>query len=167
MTKSLDCLSSEHTILSTVCLGLINPSFGRFYYRHCPILNCNMSVDTLYRLYPFLFWTIVIISSRWHPELSDIYPKILSPYRSLLERTLMGRILALEPIQAGALLCYWPMAVEKQSYDPSWNYCGLITNAAIKIGLHKGVIRQPQTLIETDGRIQLKTWLSCFFINCR
>ncbi|KAF2499546.1 hypothetical protein BU16DRAFT_524023 [Lophium mytilinum] len=140
--------------------------FGRFYYRHCPILSCDMSVRTLYDLYPFLFWTIVTISSRWHPELSDIYPKIISSYQSLVEKTLMGRILALEPVQAGVLLCYWPLAVEKQSYDPSWNYCGLITNAAIKIGLHKGVIRLPQTLIENDSRSQLKTWLACFFINC-
>jgi hypothetical protein len=126
-----------------------------------------MSVATLYRLYPFLFWTIVIISCRWDPEIYEIYPRIIFPYRSLLEKTLMGRILTLEPIQVGVLLCYWPLTVEKQSYDPSWNYCGLITNAAIKIGIHKGEIRRPQTLIETDDRIQLKTWLACFFMNCR
>ena len=34
------------------------------------------------------------------------------------------------------ILALWPLPVEKQPDDPTWNYCGLVTNAAMHIGLH-------------------------------
>jgi hypothetical protein len=142
-------------------------SFQNYYYRHCPILDVNMSVDTLYHSCPFLFWTIIILSSRWNPSLSYLYNDLIEKYQLLLGKSLMAPLNIIEPIQAGILLCYWPLAVERQIYDPTWNYCGLITNAAIKLGIHMVGARRREKLSVLDSRIQAKTWMACCFINYR
>lgn len=126
-----------------------------------------MSVATLYRLSPLLFWTIVIISARCHPSHNSKYDELVDDYRVLLERTLMGRLIDIEPIQAGILLCFWPLHVQKQIYDPSWNYCGLLTNAAIKLGFHRIGAHGRDRGSVGNFRMKAKTWMACCFINYR
>jgi hypothetical protein len=127
-----------------------------------------MSLAELYHSVPFLFWTIVIIASRWHPSLSHLYGELEGPYQDLLARTIIAPILTLATIQGLVLLCIWPLAVAKQQYDPSWNYCGLLTNAATKLGIHKCsmVTDGQETPSEDDARVHLKTWMACYLVNC-
>ncbi|KAH7400080.1 hypothetical protein BKA64DRAFT_474204 [Cadophora sp. MPI-SDFR-AT-0126] len=139
--------------------------FHENYYRHCPILNTRISVAALYIRSPFLFWTIIIISSRHHPTLGFLCDVLTEPYRSLLEKTMMAPLNALEPIQGGVLLCVWPLNVRKQIYDPSWNYCGLVTNAAIRMGLHRSGGHRRENISPTEIRAQSKTWMACCFLN--
>ncbi|KAK0102532.1 hypothetical protein ONS95_006145 [Cadophora gregata] len=139
--------------------------FHKHYYRHCPILNTQSSVAALYNRSPFLFWTIIIISSRHHPTLGFLYDVLTEPYRSLLEKTMMAPLNALEPIQGGVLLCVWPLNVRKQIYDPSWNYCGLVTNAAIRMGLHRSGGYRRDNISPLESRAQSKTWMACCFLN--
>ncbi|PVH89438.1 hypothetical protein DL98DRAFT_565488 [Cadophora sp. DSE1049] len=139
--------------------------FHEHYYRHCPILNTRRSVAALYSRSPFLFWTIIIISSRHHPTLGFLCDVLTEPYRSLLEKTMMAPLNALEPIQGGVLLCVWPLNVRKQIYDPSWNYCGLVTNAAIRMGLHRSGGYRRENISPTEIRAQSKTWMACCFLN--
>ncbi|KAL2065158.1 hypothetical protein VTL71DRAFT_4299 [Oculimacula yallundae] len=139
--------------------------FHEQYYRHCPILNTNMSIATLFSQSPFLFWTIVIISTRHHPTLAFLCDALTESYRNLLEKTLMAPLNTLEPIQAGILLCVWPLNPEKQVYDPSWNYCGLVTNAAIRMGLHRSGGYRRDNISSSDFRAQSKTWMACCFVN--
>ncbi|KAH6690232.1 hypothetical protein BKA61DRAFT_286827 [Leptodontidium sp. MPI-SDFR-AT-0119] len=139
--------------------------FHEQYYRHCPILNTDMSVGTLYSQSPFLFWTIVIISSRHHSTLAFLCDVLTEAYRNLLEKTLMAPLNTLEPIQAGIILCVWPLNPEKQVYDPSWNYCGLVTNAAIRMGLHRSGGYRRENINSPEFRTQSKTWMACCFVN--
>ena len=117
---------------------------------------------------PFLFWTIIIISTRFHPTLAHIYQDVVASYRGLLGKVLAEEITALESIQGIVLLCLWPLAVDKQTLDPTWNYCGLVTNAAMRMGLHKdgtnrNITRSP--ISKTEARIRAKTWMACMKVN--
>ncbi|CZT47233.1 uncharacterized protein RSE6_07770 [Rhynchosporium secalis] len=151
--------------LKTIQIAALFEHFHEQYNRHCPILNTNMSIATLFSHSPFLFWTIVMISSRHHPTLAFLCDALTETYRNLLEKTLMAPLNTLAPIQAGILLCVWPLNPEKQVYDPSWNYCGLVTNAAIRMGLHRSGGYRRENISPSEFRAQSKTWLACCFVN--
>ncbi|TVY81957.1 Transcriptional regulatory protein SEF1 [Lachnellula suecica] len=136
--------------------------FEAYYYRHCPILDTSVSIAVLYQTSPILFWTIVILSSRWHPTLYYNYNNLLDSYRILLGRTLVEHIFYLESIQALTTLCFWPLSVRRQVEDPSWNYCGLITHAARKMGIDKVQTNSP----DRTSKIKRKTWIAIVQANC-
>lgn len=143
-------------------------SFEENYYRHCPILDSKKSLVALYRSSSFLLWTIAIISSWRHPELSRLYDTIVPEYRELLGRTLAGPILELETLQGLILLCFWPLCVRRQTEDPSWNYCGLITNSALKMGLHRITFDREKgqtSAASLLGKTGAKTWMACLRLN--
>lgn len=127
-----------------------------------------MTVSALQQTSPILFWTILIISSRWHSDLSHIYDMILEDYRNLLAHTLLNAIEAIETIQAILLLCFWPLSVERQPDDPSWYYCGMITNAAMKMDIHQitGFDGTKSDFTEKQIRIRRLTWIACVYSNC-
>ncbi|RDW76935.1 hypothetical protein BP6252_04988 [Coleophoma cylindrospora] len=142
--------------------------FKNFYYHHCPILNTNMSVMELYNSHRILFWTVVIIASRCHPELFPLFRKLESPYQDILARALLTPVQHIAQIQALILLCFWPLPVATQKDDPSWNYCGLLTNAAVRLGLHKSSMAGKTRNFTTkeDPAIISKTWIACYILNC-
>lgn len=140
---------------------LILNSFHRYYARHCPIFTDDESITHLHHSAPILFWTIVITSSRWHSTFPDVYHELVGPYQEILGKTLVAPMLSLAPIQALALLCIWPLAVQRQSHDPTWNYCGLLINAAVKMGIHVDARGRNPHL----SRVKLKTWMACFLAN--
>ncbi|ODQ69037.1 hypothetical protein LIPSTDRAFT_76533 [Lipomyces starkeyi NRRL Y-11557] len=145
-------------------ITLLLNHFEQYYYRHCPIIQTNTSATTLYRSSPFLFWTIIVISSRFHPTLAQLYNALVTPYRLLLGKTLAEPIANLECIQGLVLLCLWPLAVDRQSEDSSWNYCGLVTNAAVRMGLHRETTesRAASSLkLGSEAMAHAKTWMAC------
>lgn len=75
---------------------------------------------------------------------------------------------ALSTIHAILIICTWPLPVQKQPDDPSWNYCGLITNAAVNIGLHQpGREREygfPRATPQ-DVSLRSRTFLYVFRLN--
>jgi hypothetical protein len=142
---------------------LIICRFNKNYYRFCPILNTDMDLRSLYKSSPTLFWTIIIISVRWHPKLHGMTSLLTKPYNSLLGETLVGPITSIESIQAIVLICYWPLSIDKQLEDPSWNYCGLATHAATRLRLNR-VDNLKKDRVSVERR---KTWLACVKLNCR
>jgi len=77
-------------------------------------------------------------------------------------------MLLLQSIQAVHMIAMWPLPNRMQPEDPSYNYAGIITNAALHIGLHApGFEREygfPKvTRVDTELRTQ--TWLSLFNHN--
>ncbi len=87
---------------------------------------------------------------------------MVAPYRELLGKVLAGPITTLESIHGIIMLCLWPLAVDKQSQDSSWNYCGLVTNAALRMGLHKDGAESNSTrsrIPKTDAMIRANTWM--------
>lgn len=110
-------LNSESTFIIEIA-ALTGYSFEINYYRHCPIPDKAMSVAALEHSSPVSFWTILIIASRWHPVLHNLYWLLLGPYRGLLAKTLIEPIRSIESIQVVVLLCFWPLAVPGQVDDP-------------------------------------------------
>ena len=125
-----------------------------------------MSIAELHHFSPFLFWTIVVIASKLHPSLLHFYNGIVESYRTMLGSVLAGPILELDLIHGIILLCFWPLPVAKQIYDPTWHYCGSITNAALQLGLQNSMGHlPPHGRSEREERIRSKTWMACVQVN--
>lgn len=80
----------------------------------------------------------------------------------------VGPIFQLHLIQGIVLLCFWPLSVTKQIYDPTWNYCGLITNAALKMALQNVTKEKDAVLDKSLAGAQeshAKTWMACVQVN--
>ena len=74
-------------------------------------------------------------------------------------------------VQALLLLCYWEGIAKKTWTDLSWAYCGIATNAALQMGLHRphhaiDFIYDASFDDETRAA-RRKTWVACFIVNQR
>lgn len=88
--------------------------YGQYYYRHLPILANVKSLPDLHASNALLFWTIVLVSSQWHPTLSDLYLKLVGPHEALLSTVLHIAIQPIETVQALLILCLWPVPKIRQ-----------------------------------------------------
>ncbi|KAE9369861.1 hypothetical protein N431DRAFT_493580 [Stipitochalara longipes BDJ] len=161
-------MSLGQTLIEASQAEILFDHFQKHYYRHCPILHANRTTDSIFRSSPFLFWTIIIISSRFHPTLTQTYQTVVTPYRNLLGKVLAEPITTLESIHGIIMLCIWPLAVDRQPEDSSWNYCGLVTNAAIRMGLHKDGTESNSNrnpIPKTEATIRANTWMACLKVN--
>ena len=140
-------------------------SFRQHYHRHGIILDTSPSLLELRNQSPILFWTIILTSSRNHPQYSSFHQGLTQAYEPLLGSYLVKTILSLSTIHAILILVTWPIPVQSQPQDPTWNYCGLITNAARLLGLHEpGREKEYGFPRATPREVELrsKTWLQIF-----
>lgn len=140
---------------------LTRSRFTCHYLPHLPILDTRLHVNVLHQTNPFLFWTIILISSR-HVE------ALVNPYKNLLSRQLIEPVRSLYTIQALLIFCLWPLPVRKQVVDSSWNYCGFAINAAIRMGLHQleSTFEYDFTQFSAqDSEIRRTTWLGCLIVS--
>jgi hypothetical protein len=161
LAKYRICLLSEFCYSFGPLTYLKLHSFKVHYYHHCPILDTSISVAELYQYSPILFWTIIMISSRWHRSMSRLHKLLLESYRSILSGTFIEPFHhSLESIQAIILICIWPLAVPRQVDDPTWNYCGLVTNAAVRMGINRLDLRREGSHLDKGISIKNKTWMA-------
>ncbi|KAG4416382.1 hypothetical protein IFR04_010491 [Cadophora malorum] len=149
--------------LATDQLRELFDHFEQNYYHTLPILDTDFTIAELHKLSQVLFWAIIIISSRWHPSLSHLYPSLVTGYRDILSKTLLEPMNTIESIQAILMLCVWPFDFWRKIEDPSWSYCGFATNAATKLRIHENCTHG---LSAKSNRIRKKTWLACIHVNC-
>lgn len=136
---------------------------------HLPIIG-PISMDYMYKDFPFLFWTIIIIVSSRLPDTpyAEVFKCLEEPYLAVLKNEIMEAPLPLYKIQALLYLCTWPLPVDKQTEDPSWLYCGIAIHAARFMGLDRN---QPVPslhslgVVSGDAQARLKTWLGCFCVG--
>ncbi len=128
-------------------------------------MDTSPSLFELQKQSPLLFWAIIITSSRYHPQYSSLYQALTQAYEPLLGSCLMKPMLSLSTMHAILIFVTWPTPVQAQPQDPTWNYCGLITNAARLLGLHEpgrekefGFPRATRREVE----LRSKTWLQIF-----
>lgn len=143
-------------------------SFRQCYYRHEIILDIAPSLIELRRQSPILFWAIIITSSRYHPQYSSFHQPLYHAYEPLLGSCLVKSVISLSTIHAILILVTWPFPVQAQPQDPTWNFCGLITNAARHLGLHEpGREKEYGFPRATTKEVELrsKTWLLIFHRN--
>lgn len=130
------CINSERPLLC-LAASLQSDSFYQHYYAHGNVLDTSSTLSELYAKSPLLFWTVILISSRTHTQYSTFFAELKKPYEQLLAPHLIKGIHSLYDIHAILILITWPIPVRSQPDDPTWNYCGLVTNAARLIGLHQ------------------------------
>lgn len=140
-------------------------SFLRDQYHHLPILNTLIPITTLQNEIPLLFWTIVVVSTMYHPVYHHVLSSLDGPYHLLLGKALSTSPMSLSTIQAILLLCFWPFPCRKQPQDPSWNLCGIAINASIQRGLHSPRHDQWAKISAEERDARSKTWLACFYIS--
>jgi hypothetical protein len=89
-------------------------------------------------------------------------------------RNLVAVIHDFRTIQALIIFCHWPNSGQRQSQDPSWQYCGVALNAALQMGLDH--VRPEKIEPGFHGRSNIQqisvyarhmTWLACFHISTR
>lgn len=132
------------------------------------MLDLLPSLRDLYRSSPFLFWTIIIISSRHHTQHLSIFGKLRPAYEQLLASHVVRAIHSIHTIHAILPLLSWPLPVKAQPEDPSWNFCGLITNAARVLGYHEPGREKEYGFpraTSNDIALRSKTWLDIFHKN--
>ena len=112
----------------------------------------------------------MVTASRYHPHYSYLHKGFIEPYEQLLSSYLVRPLHTLTTIHALLILCYWPLPVPMQAQDPTWNYLGLVTNAATQLGLHHpGDAREygfPR-VTPKDVELRTKTWLHLFKLSTR
>ncbi|KAK3674789.1 hypothetical protein LTR78_005511, partial [Recurvomyces mirabilis] len=147
-------------------------SFEMLYYPHFCILHTVTSLTKLHEDSELLFWTIVVIASRYHQFFSDRYPPLLAAHHALLAKTTSEAIQSVGDLQAILMTCTWPAEVHNQPRDPSWTRLGLAINAARQMGLDKeideiffGQRRSHHQLGKHPHHIRRLTWLKCFELD--
>ncbi|GAD96987.1 conserved hypothetical protein [Paecilomyces variotii No. 5] len=141
--------------------------FSRHYERHLPIIDLGKPVEAILTDSPLLFWTVVIISIRKHPLHCAHFQYLKAPFKRLLSDYLVASIRSVYTIQALLLLCLWPFPVEKQTDDPSWEYCAVAVAAVFKMGLDDSQTSWIDASEPPSDNLacRLKTWLGCFIVS--
>lgn len=150
--------------------SVANPvtSFVAYFYRHLPIINPSMTPRGIQKASPFLFWTIITIVVQRAPRTCSRYRSVVvEAYKALLGKAILATPLTLPIIQGLLYICSWPLAVEYQARDHSWNLIGMAVNAAQYSGLHKST--HPPSLrsvgVFGDSPIRSTLWLACFYTS--
>ena len=117
-----------------------------------------------------LFWTIVVVSSRFHPSLNALH-SALQPHQEAL---LTGNVLALpslKGVHSVLIMCLWPNFAQSEMREPAWNLSGLAISMAMAMGLHTPQSSHEYTkpLDDMPGTLESRwmTWLMCFEVNTR
>ena len=147
---------------------LTKRSFQRKYYPHVLCLDIRTPLSKLPTQSSPLFWTMILMSTRFHPQYFSLFPRLIQPYEHLIAICLFKPMLKLQSIQAIHMLAMWPLPSRMQPEDPSYNYAGIITNAALHIGLHAPGFEREYgfpNATQKDTELRTKTWLSLFNHN--
>lgn len=169
---------TDITVLFKLYVDIVEVSFAqtpsysvRFssnFYHHLPILDSNLTVVSIQRSSPLLFWTIIVITVRHHSGYSHCLPDLLEPYMNLLRGIITNAPMSLATVQALLYSCTWPLPVKSQPMDPSWNYCGLCINAGLYMGLHRPSAQESLRSVGVSSgnrETRIMTWLACFLVS--
>ncbi|KAK9349816.1 hypothetical protein V1523DRAFT_356413 [Lipomyces doorenjongii] len=162
-------VSSKDDVSFTDTIRELFECFRRNHFLYFPILDEDFSATDLVQSCPLLFWTIIIISSRYHTRHCSIYRSLCDPYMETLSNALVRSIKSVRVIQAILYLCLWPLRISKQHGDPSLTYCGVAVNASLKLGLHKPVQEKENQnrgqAFVVDSEERMMMWMGCLYLS--
>lgn len=123
-----------HT-LAAQCL-LIN-SFFTVYHPSFPVAPDQDEFLSAWDRNNFLLWTIIAIASKSMNNHSHYHPLLQPHIRQMASDIYSLDHDPLPNVQALLLLCWWPFLYGSSKDDPSWTYCVLAGNTALKHGFHR------------------------------
>jgi hypothetical protein len=176
--ESVNALQSAAPIPSA--LHLVDKSLGnvqlsaaqvtesfRVYYAQChPYLDFSLptSPESVYEKCPLLFWVICAVANSTSTML-ELQPGI----QAMVGQILVNPPRSVEVVQALLILCMWPFPFYSTLSDPSFLYCGIATQIALQIGLHRPSMSQEfssrKEVLEVDDNVRRTTWMACFVVN--
>ena len=153
-----------------VVLSSLN-SFFRFYHPFSPLLQPQKSPDDYYEASHLLFWVIISVAARRHPD-KELLPKLSAPVSRLLWNTLADVPQNYHVVKALCLLCSWPLPISSTSSDPTFMLSGLMVQIAMQIGLHRPSHAQDFAKFRIELRAEelrdrVQTWAACNIIAQR
>jgi hypothetical protein len=144
----------------------VNESF-RVYFAQChPYLDFSLSTspESVFAKCPLLFWVICAIPSSTTTML-ELQPGI----QAMVSQIMVSPPRSVEVVQALLILCMWPFPFYSTLSEPSFLYCGIATQIALQIGLHRPSMAQEfssrKEVLEVDDNVRRTTWMACFVVN--
>jgi hypothetical protein len=136
------------------------PSFLKFYHQHLPVVEFGQieKLDTL------VLWTVILISSQHHPELSSLFLPLREAHMKLFQKAVFADVYTDGTVQSLLLLCTWPLPVMKQVWDPSWRYCNLALAASQQLGLHKPDSQWEYFVTPGPVDASVQIWAACISV---
>ncbi|KAK5053819.1 hypothetical protein LTR84_001781 [Exophiala bonariae] len=157
----------------TLSIAQVNDLFKIYFarcHRYLPFTMVTQSPDAMYSDCPLLFWVICAVAA--HDKLKSQLAPLL---KVLLADTIHSQPRTIATVQALLIMSTWPFSVTAVADDPSDFYCGIATQMALRLGVH----RPTQSHLHTYGseehasasvvsrEVQLTTWMACFIVSQR
>lgn len=175
-TNDLETMSETYrTTDNTVTLtpAQVNEYFRTYFnrcHRHLPFKMTTHSPDLIYSKCQVLFWVICAAAASWTLR-TQLAPSI----KTMLESTIHSPPRSIEKVQALLIMSMWPFSVQTTMHDASDFYCGLATQMALHIGLHRPNQSHlhhlgSEELVNSnavDYEVKITTWLACFVVSQR
>ncbi|KAI1122374.1 hypothetical protein F5Y10DRAFT_287258 [Nemania abortiva] len=176
VTESLSDFSLGDVTIPPRTMIELMQHFGYQYHINAHFIQPVDSLACFHKASPLLFWTIVLLACRFHPEHSGLYDRLLSPHEELLYRFSNTAIQSVHEIHALLLLCLWPIEKRPEWSSPTWNYIGLAVGACMRLNLDKATPLDPVEVRantlgggrkheEASMRTRRITWLACLAIS--
>jgi hypothetical protein len=139
----------------------------RVYHAQChPYLDFSLptSPEVVHEKCALLFWVICAVASSTTTTL-ELQPGI----QAMVSQMMVNTPRSVEMVQALLILCMWPFPFYSTLSDPSFLYCGIATQIALQIGLHRPSMSQEfssrKEVLEVDDNVRRTTWMACFVVN--
>lgn len=132
-----------------------------------PILNPATTPNRYYAQSSFLFWAIIGVSCRGHPEYSSLLDNLIPHVNEIALKSPKAEMKSLYTVKALLLLLTWHPSQRSLSMDITFPLSGSLLHIAMQLGLHMPVSSQDAstynkiklTEIEVNGRAEL--WAYC------
>ncbi|KAL4894254.1 hypothetical protein BDV59DRAFT_176132 [Aspergillus ambiguus] len=141
--------------------------FFEKYHPHAPILDSAIPPDEYFSRSPLLFWVIILISSRRHPDEPGLFVSLTAPVKKLLWDTIANPPHTWYLIQSILLLCLWPLPTSSLSTDNTSVLVATSQTIAIRLGLHRpeaiqDFSRTRRRLSPGEVAEAARTWATCY-----
>lgn len=133
-----------------------------------PILSLPLPIAALQAYSPFLFWTIILVTTRYHKLPDAERDSFESHYTTLAQRASMTSPITLHTIQALLLICTWPVMARYQLAEPSYLYCSAAIGGAGLLNLSRpagAYSYQGSQISDRDSQSMSRTWLGLLCVS--
>jgi hypothetical protein len=144
----------------------VTQCFRTFFLQCHPWLDFSIptSPEVVYAKNPLLFWVICAVSSSTNTML-----KLQPGIQAMIGKVVVNPPRSVETVQALLILCMWPFPFYSTLDDPSFVYCGIATQIALQIGLHRPGLSQEfskrKEVLEIDDHVRNGTWMACYIVS--
>jgi len=144
----------------------VTQCFRTFFLQCHPWLDFSIptSPEAVYAKNPLLFWVICAVSSSTNTML-----KLQPGIQAMIGKVVVNPPRSVETVQALLILCMWPFPFYSTLDDPSFVYCGIATQIALQIGLHRPGLSQEfskrKEVLEIDDHVRNGTWMACYIVS--